>query len=238
MHHKRLLAVLAATATLGACATAPTAANGAPVSSAQPSAQLGTLAPAYPPGTGIERGVEVLQAIPVDELSTTAPIPFVPPDVCANVPADVVTAAGLDATPTTNRTDTCGWQGPGLGLEIGVMDSTMAEQVAEHVAMSTGRATDRLSHLAWLRIGDHYAIERILKFDPSASCWLSLDLSIEGSAYAVVYPVDASGEPVETEAAKSVEEICPVARTVARRLLDHLDDRGRGSLTKPARPNG
>jgi hypothetical protein len=241
LRHKRLLAVLAAAATLGACTTAPatrTIPSSAPVSPAQPSAQLGTLAPAYPPGTDVEPGVEVLPAIPANELSTTAPIPIVPPDMCANVPADVVTAAGLDPTPTADDDiDRCVWRGSGLGLEIGAVTYTMAEEVADHVAMSTGRSGDPLAHLAWLRIGDHYAIERILKFDRAASCWLSLDLSIEGSAFAVVYRVSPSGNPVNAAPADSVEEICPITRKIAKKLLNHLDDQPHRKLTKPVRPS-
>jgi hypothetical protein len=236
LHHKRLLAVLAATAALGACATAPAARTTATGSTPAPSAQLGTLAPAYPPGTSIERGVQILPAIPVDELSTTAQIPFVPPDVCANVPADVVTTVGLEPAPTANRADICTWQGSGLGLDIGVMDSTMAEQVAEHVDMSTG-GSEPLAHLAWLRIGDHYAVERILEFDPGAGCWLSLDLSIPGVAFVLAVPVNPSGDPVDNDPANSVEEICPIARKVAKKLLNHLDDQRHGKLTKPVRPS-
>lgn len=204
--------------------------------STPPAAELGTVASAYPPGSEIEPDVAVLASVPVDDLTTSEPIPLEPTDMCANVPSTVLTSAGLDPAPVSNRVDMCGWRGGNLGVQIGALGSTMADQVAEHVDMATGRATDPLAHLAWLRVGAHYAIERILEFDRFATCTLTLDLSIPGTLYIQLFPTDGAGDSVEAEPADSVESRCPVARRMAAQLLDHLDDQGKRSITKPARP--
>lgn len=231
----RSLIALAAVVTLAACSPAPARPAGTGPTT-PPSAELGTVASAYPPGSEIEPDVAVLASIPVGELTTTEPIPLEPPSMCANVPSNLLTEAGLDPAPVSgDQRDMCGWRGGNLGVQIGVGD-TMADQVAEHVDMATGRTTDRLAHLAWLRVGTHYAIERVLEFDRSATCMLTLDLSIPGTVHVQVFPTDPSGDPVEAEPADSVESRCPIARRLAAQLLDHLDDQGKRSITKPARP--
>lgn len=156
--------------------------------------------------------------------------------MCANVPSGLLAEAGLDPAPVSDRLDSCGWRGGTLGVQIGV-GSTMADQVAEHVDMATGRTTDQLAHLAWLRVGGHYAIERVLEFDPSATCTLTLDLSIPGTLYVQLFPTDGTGESVEAEPTDSVEKRCPAARRMAAQLLDHLDNQGKRSITKPTRPS-
>lgn len=219
MFHKRFAAIIAAAVTLAACA-APPATHTIPV----PSAQLGTVAPAYPVGTDLADGVEVLAEIPTGELSTTEPVPLDGTKSCAaNIPPEVLTPAGVDPTVVSTDEYGCVWQGSGLSLEIGVLIHPMAEEVEKHVAMADGRSPDQLAHLAWLRVGGHYAIERILKSDESKSCWLSLDLSTTVVVYLVLDSIDSTGNPVESDTETSVRTVCPTARTVALELLDHLD---------------
>jgi hypothetical protein len=211
LSHKRFTALVAATSTLVACTTPP-ATTDAPTS-----AELGTVSPAYPVGTDLEPGVAVLKAVPVAILFTTEPVPFDATDVCAAVPADVVTPAGFASTPVSDSEPSCVWHGSGLAVEIGILPYSMAKTIEEHLAMANGGSTDRLAHLAWLRIDDHYAIERILEFDRTKSCWLSLDVHAPATVHTVVYRIDpATGEPAESDAETSVSEICPVARQSAR----------------------
>ena len=80
MSRKQLLTLLAA-ATLTGC-TAPPATNHAPTTP-PPSAQLGTVDPAYPVGPGLAPGIEVLETIPVTELSTAEPVSRRPPETCS-----------------------------------------------------------------------------------------------------------------------------------------------------------
>jgi Protein of unknown function (DUF3558) len=221
LSRKRFTARIAAASTVAGC-TAPPATNNPPTV-APPSAQLGTVDPAYPVGTDLAPDIEVLEAISVTELSTAEPIPLDTTDPCTSVPTDVVTPAGVATTPVLSDAFGCVWQGSKLALEIGAMPNSMAKEVEQHRAMSNG-GSDPLTHLAWLRIDGHYAIERILEFDKTKSCWLTLDVSSPATINAAVYRIDpATGEPAETDTHTSVNEFCPVARQVARNLLDHLD---------------
>lgn len=104
--------------------------------------------------------------------------------------------------------------------------------------MANGGSTDRLAHLAWLRVDGHYVIERVLEFDRTKGCWQSLDVSAPATMHTVVYRIDkATGEPAESDTDTSVSEFCPVARRVANNLLDHLDD-GSGWLSPYLHPTG
>lgn len=219
MPRKRLTAFLAAMSTLAACA-APPATHSTPA----PSAQLGTVAPDYPAGTKLPDGVEVLEKIPTAELSTGEPIPLDGSKTCAaNVPPEVVTPAGVTPTPTVSDAYGCVWQGSGHGLEIGVLTHPMAKEVEEHIAMANGKSTDRLAHLAWLRVDGHYAIERVLDSDRTKSCWLSIDLSATAIVHISVYAIDSTGEPSNSDTETSVREFCPTTREVAINLLNHLN---------------
>jgi hypothetical protein len=223
---KRFTALIAAASTFVACA-APPATHSAPTT--VPSAQLGTVSPAYPVGTELADGVEVIETIPTADLSTTEPMPMDATKTCAaNVPADVVTPAGVIPTAVESDEFGCSWEGSGHALTIGVLTHSMAKEVEEHLAMAHGGSTDRLAHLAWLRIDGHYAIERILEFDRSKSCWLSLDVSSTAIVHVVMNSIDSAGEPTKSDAETSVRKLCPVARQVARNLLNHLDDQQPG----------
>ena len=106
-----------------------------------------------------------------------------------------------------------------MTVEIGADQDSMAKAVEEHHAMANGGAGDRLAHLAWLRIGNDHAIERILEFDVSKSCWLTLDVSAPATYHVFGYRPKAT----EPDAATSVRELCPAARKIATNLLDHID---------------
>jgi hypothetical protein len=208
LFHKRFLAALVAASTVAGCA--------APPAPPHPSAELGTVAPAYPVGE-LEPGVEVLEAIPVIELSDTEPLPFAGTDLCESVPEEVVEGA----TPVSSDQRGCIWDDPnGMTVEIGAWEGSMATEVEEHLAMANGRTADSLAHLAWLRIDDHHAIERILEADPTKTCYLTLDVSAPATFYVSVYRIKSTTEP---DTATSVRELCPTARKIANNLLDHID---------------
>jgi hypothetical protein len=200
-----------------------------------PSAQLGTVAAAYPVGD-LEPGVEVIESIPAAGLPTAEPVPLDATDPCAGVPADVVISAGLAATPVHGSDFGCVWHGSGMGLEIGALPGSMAKAVEEHLAMANGGAADRLAHLAWLRVDGHYAIERILEFDRTKACWLTLDVSSPATVHTIVYRINAvTGEPAESDTDTSVRELCPVTRQVAKNLLDHLEPAWWENVIRPTR---
>jgi len=229
LSRKCFTALIAAASILAGCA-------GPPVTT-HPSARLGTVPPAYPVGASLEPGV-VLEAIPVAELSTTEPVPFYGTDLCASVPGDVVAPASIAATPVLSDEFGCVWHGAGMGLEIGAVPDSMTKEVEAHLAMANGRSTDRLAHLAWLRVDGHYAIERILKFDRTKSCWLTLDVSSPATMHVVVYRIDATGEATESDTDTSVNEVCPVTRQIASNLLDHIDNEQPGWWETGVQPTG
>ena len=223
---KRFTALVTAASILASC-TAPPATVPSPTSSSPPSAQLGTVAPAYPVGTDLAPGIEVIEAIPVTELSTAKPFPLAGTDACTSIPAKVVNPAGT-VTPVSSDEFGCVWQGPDLGLDIGAEPEPMAKEVEAHVAMANG-GSDPLAHLTWLRVDGHYAIERILEFDPAKSCRLTLDVSSPATFHVMLYPIDpASGEPTKSDTRTSVRDVCPAARQIAKNLLNHIEDQRPG----------
>jgi len=223
---KRFTALIAAASALAGC-TAPPATVPSPPSSSPPSAQLGTVTPAYPVGTDLAPGIEVISAIPLTELSTEEPFPLAGTDACTSVPVDVVAHAGT-VTPVSSDEFGCVWQGSGVGLDIGALPGSMAKEVEAHIDMANG-GSDPLAHLTWLRVDGHYAIERILEFDPAKSCWLTLDVSSPGTFHVALYPIDpASGDPTESDTRTSMRDVCPVARQIAKNLLDHIEDQRPG----------
>lgn len=223
MFRKRFATLFAVLSVLTGC-TAPPVTN----NTIRPSAQLGTVEPVYPVGTDLAPDIEVIEVVPVNELSNSEPIPFDADDSCASVPADVVTPAGLASTPELGNDFGCLWHGPGLGLQIGTLPYSMATEVEQHRDMSNGGSTDPLAHLAWLRIDGHYAIERILELDRTKSCWLSLDVSSSTIVHVALYRIDTTGEPAESDTDTSLRKLCPVTREIAKNLLDHLDDQQPG----------
>lgn len=222
MRCARILAALAATLTVAACTSSSTIAPGIP----RPSARLGTVAPAYPVGDELEPGIQVIDHIPTEALDTSGSVALDPQDPCRGIPTTVVTPAGFDGSPLKSDKFGCGWfsSGSGLGLELGDFPpQTMAREVAEHIEMANGRGVDKLSHLAWLLVDGHYVIERILKFDQSGGCWLSLDLRSRNVAHVIVYALDLEQKKVATNTPEfAVAAFCPRARTVAQNLLRHL----------------
>lgn len=192
--------------------------------STPPSAQLGTVEPAYPVGADLAPDIEAIETIPVTELSTAKPVPLDPAEPCAGVPADVVNQAGVAATPVYSSEFGCVWRGPALGLEIGALPGSMAKEVEAHLAMANGGSTDQLAHLAWLRVDGNYAIERILEFNSSEGCWLTLDVSAPATVHAVMYRIDpVTGEPTGSDTDTSLRELCPLTRQVAKNLIEHFD---------------
>lgn len=219
MFRKRFIALVAAASTLTGCA-APPPTTTAPT---RPSVQVGTVSPAYPVGD-LEDGTEALASIPVTDLAADEPIPFAGTDVCATVPADVIAPADGAATPVSSDAYGCVWHGSDLSLDIGADPRSMAEVVEDHLAMANGGSTDRLAHLAWLRIDGHYAVERILESDRTKGCWLTLDVSAPATMHVLVNRI----ERADPDTGTSVRELCPVARQVATNLLDQIDDQKPG----------
>lgn len=239
MHHNRIIALLAVAALLAGCSASPAAIPRTPAS--RPKAQLGTVAPAYPVGQELTSGIEVIDKIPIDELDTTGSVTLDEADPCASVPTEVVTSAGFNPIPVVRGAIACIWRaGSGLRVMIGAAPPrTMAEEVAEHVKMATGKATDPLAHLVWLLIDGHYAIERMLKFDQASSCWISVDLGSPTIAHVSVY-TSRGHDPDGRDPDTAMREYCPASRTVAQNLLRHLrgqplDPAGSGLSTAPTR---
>lgn len=195
-------------------------------------AELGTVTPAYPPGIYLEPGVEVLERIPISDLSTTGHTQLNQTDPCVDIPHEIVTPAEVFATPARSDEHGCQWTGS-HGLTI---SSHPATAMAKHVEHSAYTATDhhstsagRLSHLAWLRIDGHYATEHIDAGDPTATCHLTIDLS---SPRVVTVGLRSLGyitrKPVDTNPSAAVGDFCPTARAVAKNLVRHLDSRPAG----------
>ncbi|MGQ0840447.1 hypothetical protein [Actinokineospora sp.] len=143
-----------------------------PASFSQPASptDLGTVDPAYPVGTRLGDWAVVVDRVPVSPRFLDLR------KDCATIPPEVLTSAGFAPTEIDKLGTGClfGQRDPSgslpLRLGIGTRNASMSDEVAEHVAMAAGRGTDRVTHLAWLRIGTHYAIERVLASDPGMSC--------------------------------------------------------------------
>lgn len=220
MRHKKILALLGSCLLLGACSSSPFP----PSSPPRPTAQLGTVPPAYQVGDELVPGIEVLDHIPVGELSTVGSAALDKRNPCKDIPPDVVTPAEFAPTPDKSDRDGCGWMTSGVALLVGASPPvSMTEAVTTHIDSANGRTGNALAHLAWLRVDGHYVIERIAKSDRSSGCWLDLDLGSPAVAFVVVVAIDlARDEPAVTSPLKSLLTFCPRARTVARNLLRHL----------------
>lgn len=119
--------------------------------------------------------IEVLAAFPTQELTTSG--------------------NGLTAPPCRPG---CSWPGK-LTVEISTFPPTpMARAVADTTRLAKAGG---LTHLAWLRINGHYAIEQIESAGPARACTLILD---DGSPRAIRILVHGA---------------CPAARKVAQSLL-------------------
>lgn len=191
-------------------------------------ADMGTVAQSYPVGARIGDGVEVIRRIPVNELSTAAPPVIDSRDACGSVPAEMISAVGMAPKPNQRAKFLCTFtpKGPtgdtALELAIGSLRSPMPAEVAEHVDMAAGRGADALSHLVWLRIGSHYAIERILASDTSSSCYLTAE---SGSAETFHVVVTAPGALDVNHGGRPV-------------LPDQQADRRRPARSRRRRPGG
>jgi hypothetical protein len=196
MRGNRLLALLAVVMT-ASCTTAPKRPNWPPT----PTAELGTVSPAYPVGGQLEPGIEVIDRIPVEKLATESAPVLDEQDPCAGIPDKLIAAHGFDTPPAASARLGCYWtEDGGLQLMVAAYPPTpMAKEVEEHLRDASGGGTDVLAHLTWLRIDGHYALERILATDPASSCWLSVDVSAPQAVYVVIMRTDESGTAIPAD---------------------------------------
>jgi hypothetical protein len=183
--------------------------------------------PNWPPTPTAERepGIEVIDRIPVEQLTTEAAPVLDEQDPCAGIPDKLIAAHGFDTPPAASAQLGCYWtEAGGLRLMVAAYPPTpMAREVEEHLRDASGGGTDVLAHLTWLRIDGHYALERILATDPASSCWLSVDVSAPQAVYVVVMRTDESGKAIPVDLRTGVKDYCPLGRKVARSLLHHFD---------------
>lgn len=221
MRGNRLLALLAVVTT-ASCTTAPERPT--------PPAELGTVSPAYPVGERLEPGIEVIDRIPLEKLTTTSAPALDEQNPCAGIPDKLITAHGFDTPPAASARLGCYWtEDDGLQLMVAAYPPTpMAQEVEEHLRDANGNSTEVLAHLTWLRIDGHYALERILATDPASTCWLSVDVSAPQAVSVVIMRTDESGTAIPTDLRTGVEDYCPLGRKVTHSLLHHLDHRPAG----------
>jgi hypothetical protein len=166
-------------------------------------------------------GIEKIDSIPVDELSTSGTTALDESTPCASVPPDVVAPAGFTEAPVADDRPGCVWlSADSLVLTVSsIIEESMADAVADHTRMAPD-----LPHLTWLRVDGHYVIERILASDTASTCFLTVDVSAPKPVNVHVYRLDPqTQQAVDVDPRKAAEAFCPTARHVAQNLLRHLD---------------
>jgi hypothetical protein len=219
MRGNRLLALLAVVLTTAACAhTTPPPSR--PATATGPG-WFDVGVPGYPVGEELPPGIEVLDSIPVEELTTSGTTGLDENDPCAGISPEVVAPARVDPASARNGNGVCFWRGD-LTMSISsIPTTTMAKNVERH-RLYADSGEDILAHLAWLRIDGHYALERIWACRPGAACWLSLDVGAPKVVNVLTYRHDRRGKPVPEELPNALDDYCPAARLVAQNLLRHL----------------
>ena len=170
-------------------------------------------------------GIEEIDSIPVDELSTSGTIALDESTPCTSVPSEVVAPAGFTDPPVADDWPGCVWlSADNLVLTVSaIVEGAMSDQVAEHERMASGESADRLSHLKWLRVDGHYVIERILASDTASACFLTIDVGSPKTVNVAIYRLNPkTQDAVDVDPRKAAEAFCPTARQVAQNLLRQL----------------
>jgi len=132
-------------------------------------------------------------------------------DVCGSIPAAALAELGYGAP--HDRWDVfCQWLDKRDGhhfVNVGYGELALAASVKRI-------NPDLLSHLRWLRIEGHYAVEQILDYDPMQSCSVTAEYGASETLLVTTY----TGLDTPTEDA--VGQLCPKSRQVARAVLGHL----------------
>lgn len=219
MRGNRLLALFAVVLTTAACT--PTAkAPSSPTTGTGPG-WFDVGVPGYPAGEELSPGIEVLDSIPVEDLTTSGTTGLNESDPCAGIPPEVVAPAKVDPASAHIVVGGCTWNGE-LTMSISsVPANTMAKEVEQHRRYADS-GENILAHLAWLRIDGHYALERIWARRPGAACWLSVDVGAPKAVYVLIYDPVRSGRSASEELPRALDEYCPAARLVAQNLLRHF----------------
>jgi hypothetical protein len=160
------------------------------------------------------RGIVVVDRIPLDDASTSAEPRIDHADVCGSIPPSAIAELGL-GEPNDEWAVFCQW----LDRRDGHQFVNVGYDVRTVAAVARDAGTDQLSHLRWLRIDGHYAVEDISEYDPMQSCRVTADYGASESLLVVTY----TGREMAT--AKAVDELCPKSRVVAQIVLDHLTRR-------------
>jgi hypothetical protein len=164
------------------------------------------------PGTGeqLSPGVEVVDSIPGGLPASGAPR-IDHGDVCGSIPTAALAELGY-GEPHDRWDIYCQWLDKRDGhhfVNIGYFEIPLAAKV-ERISLRPR------THLRWLRIDGHYAVEEILDGDPMQSCSVIADYGASETLLVTTY----TGRDTPTEDA--VGQLCPKSRQVARAVLGHL----------------
>jgi hypothetical protein len=132
-------------------------------------------------------------------------------DVCGSIPAGALAELGY-GEPHDRWGGYCQWLDKRDGhhfVNVGFGELPLAAQ-AEQINQGL------LSHLRWLRIDGHYAVEEILDYDPMRSCSVTAEYGASETLLVTTY----TGREIPTEDA--VGQLCTKSRQVARAVLGHL----------------
>ncbi len=166
--------------------------------------------------------VEEIDSIPVDDLSTSGTTALDESRPCGSVPRAVVAPAGFADPHGADTSLGCLWlSADNLLLNVSSYNmGSMADEV-DH-ARRAPRGT--YSHLKWLRIDRHYAVESIHAGDSASACSLTVDVRSPKAVRLRVYRADPrERKAVDTDPRKAAEAFCPIARRVAWNLLRHFE---------------
>jgi hypothetical protein len=132
-------------------------------------------------------------------------------DVCGSIPASALAELGY-GEPHDRWFVFCQW----LDKRDGHHFVNVGYDVHPLAATVEQIDPDQLSHLRWLRIDGHYAVEQILDYDPMQSCSVTAEYGASETLLVVTY----TGRETTTEDAAG--HLCSKSRQVARAVLGHL----------------
>jgi Protein of unknown function (DUF3558) len=163
-------------------------------------------------GTGDELGlgVEVVDSIPGGLPVSGAPR-IDHGDVCGSIPAAALAELGY-GEPHDRWSVFCQWLDKRDGhhfVNVGYDERPLAAAVKQ---ISPGL----LSHLRWLRLDGHYAVEQVLDYDPMQSCSVIAEYGASETLLVTTYT------GLETSTEDAVSQLCAKSRQVARAVLGHL----------------
>jgi len=161
-------------------------------------------------GNQLSPGIEVVDSIPGGLPASGAPR-IDHADVCGSIPAAALAELGY-GEPHDRWDVYCQWLDERDGhhfVNVGYNEVPMAVSL-KHIIPGIE------SHLRWLRIDGHYAIEEIHDYDPMQSC------SVIAEYGATEMLIVSTYTGLETSTEDAVGQLCPKSRQVARVVLGHL----------------